>query len=342
MLRANKYLVHRLKQRFLTGAAVVAASICCSPNAHCQLPAKIPVSNAGASSPAAFPLSSKVSRTVQRVTGINFLTGIVTSEVAKVVLERKLGGKVKVKVSTYSLTDLVAGKIKSVRIKTDGSTAIGKIPLGPVLISSNNPIWLNYRLHKGRKPGLNLPLTMSVRAELDEQHLGDALASETLAKSLRGLKMDLPGLGEQQLQVLEPHVQLTADAIKLDAILITKGASPDTGVSLQIVAKPVLQGSKIVLADMQVSSPDIEDPSAFSKFAEELFNPIVDFARFDRADHAFRLTSFELQSGKVIGTGSLLLAPKQLAQTIPISGPISGRISGQISGQNSGRRSKLY
>lgn len=71
-----------------------------------------------------------------------------------------------------------------------------------------------------------------------------------------------------------------------------------------------------MLENMQISCPEIEDPAAFAKFAEELFNPILDFGKFDRADHAFRLTSFGLEQEKIVGDGYLLLVPKnQIAGT---------------------------
>jgi LmeA-like phospholipid-binding len=280
--------------------------------AQVVVPTPIPsaaTTKAPAKPEAPFPLGSKFSRTIQRVTGVNLITGVVASEVAKQVLQHKLGGKVKVKVRTYSLTDTLAGKVKSVSIQTSGCN-LKDVPLGQVAIKSENPIWYDYHRRNGHRPGLNLPVAMTVQAQVDQDQVGKALSTEAVSKSLRGLKLDLPGLGEQQLQILNPKVQLTGDSVKIDATLVTLGASPDTGVAIVISAKPVLQGSKIMLENMQVSSPDIEDPAAFAKFAQDLFNPILDFGKFDRADHAFRLTSFGLQQDKVVGNGCLLLVPK--------------------------------
>lgn len=190
---------------------------------------------------APFPLSSKLSRTVQKVTGINLLTGAVTSEVAKHVLQHKLGGTVKVKVHTYSLTDTLAGKIKSVSVQTDGCK-VKDVPLGNVAVKSENPIWYDFKRGKGHKTGLQQPVAMMVKAQVDEEQVARALSTEAISKSLRGLKLDLPGLGETQLQILNPKVQLTGEAVKIDATLVTLGASPDTGVPILISAKPVLQG----------------------------------------------------------------------------------------------------
>jgi hypothetical protein len=225
------------------------------------------------------------------------------------VIQHKLGGKVKVRIRTYSFTDTLAGKIKSVSIRTDGCK-IKDVPLGQVSIKSENPFWYDYHRKNGHKPGLNQAVAMTVTAQVDQQQVARALSTEAVSKSLRGLKLDLPGLGEQQLQILNPKVKLAGDKIKIDATLVTLGADPETGVAIVISAKPVLQGAKIMLEEMEVSSPDIEDPAAFAKFAQDLFNPIFDLGKFDRADHAFRLTNFGLMDDKVVGNGNLLLVPR--------------------------------
>jgi hypothetical protein len=258
-----------------------------------------------------FPIGNKFSRTVQTVTGVNFFTQLVAGMIASRVVEKKVGGHVKVKVKVYSLTDLFAGKVKSVSIKGRGCT-LKDVPLGTVLLVSNDPIWFDWHRRDGKVTGLSYPFTMRVTGDLGQQEVCKALSTESLANSLRGLKLDVPGLGEQRLQVLQPRVALGDRRIQIDARLITRGASPDTGVDLTISAVPVLDGSKIFLREMRVSSPDIIDPEHFAKFVEDLFNPIVDFGKFDRADHAFRLTSFVVERDRVNASGNLLLVPRSV------------------------------
>jgi hypothetical protein len=268
----------------------------------------------GKDKPVPFAIGSSFSRNIQKVTGINFITGIVTGAVAQTILHHKLGGKIKVSVKTYSLTDLIAGKVKSVSIQSHGCHLHG-VPLGDFSAHSNNPIWFDYRKGGAHIYGLNNPVTLDVKAELNQNHVCRALAAEAVIKSMRGLKLDLPGLGETQLQVLNPKVAMSQGLINIHALLVTEGASPDTGIDLEISATPKLVGSKIMLENMKVTCPEIEAPETFSKFAEDLFNPVVDFGRFDRSNFAFRLTSFELAHDKIIGDGCLLLVPKATTKT---------------------------
>jgi hypothetical protein len=270
-----------------------------------------------------FPLSSKFSRRLQRYTGINWLSAAIASQAASFVVHQKLGGKVKVKVKTYSLTDLIAGKIKSVSIDVKEPKLSG-IGLGEVSIKSGSPIWYAYRKGKNGERGLKSAVIMSVRASLSQKQIARALENPSVASKLHGLKLDLPGLGEQQLEVVKPKVQIIDDLLKVEGTLVTKGGTLESGVPVTIVARPKLVGdSQIVLDQMKVDSPDIVEPEKFADFTCKLLNPVVDFARMDRKDHAFRLDTLKVsgRDGDVEGDGRLLLVPKvraassQLAQT---------------------------
>ncbi len=259
--------------------------------------------------PPPFPIGSKFSRTVQKVTGITFLSDVIAGQAAKKVLRKKLGGKVKVKVKTFGLTDLVAGKIKSVSVSSDGG-AYKNVPLGEVKMDSATPIWYQYKRKDGQKPGLKTAILLNVKGDLSTNDIITALGSERIAKSMRGLKLDLPGLGEQQLQVVRPKVEIGDNTLKIDALLVTQGAAENTGVPIVISGRPVLEGDKIFLRKMKVNSPDIAEPEKFAAFAEELLNPIVDFSRMDRKDHAFRLKELAIKKDVVQGGGQLLIAPR--------------------------------
>jgi|688.fasta_scaffold131183_3 hypothetical protein len=273
-------------------------------------------SDSQAKSPAttqpSFPIGSKFSRTVQKVTGITFLSDVIAGQAAKHVLQKKLGGKVKVKVKTFGLTDLVAGKVKSVSVSSDGGS-YKNVPLGEVEMASATPIWYQYKRKEGQTRGLKTPILLNLKGNLSSQDVVVALGSERIAQSMRGLKLDLPGLGDQQLQVVRPKVEIGDNELTVDALLVTLGGSEDTGVPIKIAGKPVLEGDKIFLRSMKVESPDIVEPEKFSAFAEELLNPIVDFSRMDRKDHAFRLKELAVKKDIVQGGGQLLIAPKAQA-----------------------------
>lgn len=264
----------------------------------------------GASKPKRpFAIGNKFSRTVQTATGITFVSQIISNEIASRVASKKLGGHVKVRMQLYGLTDLLAGKIKSVTVKGDGCS-YKQMPLGQVTLSSATPIWFDWHKLNGKTVGLREPIYVSIAGSLRQEDVCKALSSEAVTRSLRGLRLDLPGLGDQQLEILDPKVSLQEKRITISSKMVTKGASADTGIDMTLSAMPVLNGSKILLTDMVVSCPDIMDPTSFSKFVQDLFNPIIDFGRYDRSDHAFRLEKFTIEKDRVLGDGNLLLVPR--------------------------------
>ena len=63
--------------------------------------------------------------------------------------------------------------------------------------------------------------------------------------------------------------------------------------------------------NLVVDCPYIVEPEKFASFVEELINPIVDFGRYDRTTHAFRLSKFAVEEKSVSGQGELILVPAQ-------------------------------
>ncbi|HEY9786681.1 MAG TPA: hypothetical protein V6D17_14865 [Candidatus Obscuribacterales bacterium] len=263
----------------------------------------------------AFPIAGKLSRTIQTITGLNLLTGMIASYTAGAILKKKFGGKVRVSIKTFSLTDLLAGKVKSVSCKLAGSSIRG-VRLGEVQAATKQPIWLDFR--NKRHIQLKSPVLVSVKAALNQKDVTQALQSPQVASTLRGLNVDLPGLGSQQLQVLKPKVEFEKDVVKIEAILVTEGASEATGVPVVISGRLKLSNDTLLLEDLKVTGDGIVEPEKFAAFAEKLLNPIVDFRKLDRRDHAFRLARIDFGSEGVSGEGSLILAPRagasQLAQ----------------------------
>jgi len=108
------------------------------------------------------------------------------------------------------------------------------------------------------------------------------------------------------------------DKIKISGTLVTKGASPDTGVPLTIAGKISLQGDdRVVLENMTVDSADIIEPQKFAAFVEQLLNPLVNLQRFDRRNLAVRLNTLQVSDGFVKAQGKLLLAPRQAPKISP-------------------------
>lgn len=277
-----------------------------------------PGPDGGSPKPAApFPLGNKVSRNLQKYTGINWVTGVVAGKVAGALIRHKIGGKAKVKVKTYSFTDLIAGKLKSVDVKLEGSQVEG-VKLGRIEVKADSPIWYYPYKNKSTKRGLHNPVNFAVKGDLNQEDVEKALASQEITSAIRGFKLDLPGLGDRELEVLEPKVDIEKGLVRIDGTLVTKGAKADTGVPLKIEATPKLvANNEIFLTNLKVDSPYIVEPEKFAYFMSDLLNPIVRLSRYDRTTHAFRLLSLDVSDSSVKGEGNLLLVPKDYQSQAP-------------------------
>jgi hypothetical protein len=229
-----------------------------------------------------FAITGKFNRIFQKCTGITYISEVTTDYVAQKILKRKFGGKVKVTVKTYSFTDLIHLKVRVATVRMTGAH-YKEIPLGKIEIQSRTPFWVGLGEHK--HPSLQKVALLSFKTEYSDKELGQILHSEQVTNALRFLKLDLsslgPGLDEQKLQMHEPELRLDDGSIILKTTVATPNADPSTGSAITVSGNPQLRGDDLVyLEKVKVESPDIEDPERFSKFVENLINPLINLKQF--------------------------------------------------------------
>lgn len=271
-----------------------------------------------AEAPAPFSIGNKFSRALQRYTGINYLAGFISSRVASGVVSHKLGNSVeaKVQVKTYSFTDLIAGKVRCVTVcltpNIDRKSA-ESMP-GSVIATTQHPVWINYR-NKKKPKGVQSPVLVAIDGQLSEDDLANAVANPEVASRLKLLKIDLPGMGSQQIQVLNPNVQLQGNKVRLEGKLCAANADPKSAVQVCFVGEPALEGDyRIVVKNVQVDSNTIDSPNYFAQFAQQLMNPLVDFRRMDKHNRAIRMQNLKVADNRVQFNAKLLLAPRPVSQ----------------------------
>jgi hypothetical protein len=258
-----------------------------------------------------FKVSTGISHGIQKYSGLTWLSERAAGAAAGAYLSVKTHGRVSAKIRSYGLTDLLGGRFKSMDLTARGGEFRG-VPFGNVHIACTTPFQLRYFKRKDQRAGLVAPILVAVDGDIDKAQLSRALKSPKVTDGLRFLKFDLPGLGAQRLSLLDPHVELLDDKIKVDSYMVTAGAPRETGIKLAVTGKVLLDRERYLrLRDMQVQSSDIDQPQNFGPFLEELFNPLVDFGRYDRNTHAFRLQKLEIGNQRVNYAGRLVLAPKK-------------------------------
>jgi LmeA-like phospholipid-binding len=261
-----------------------------------------------------FHVSNGVSRFLQTYSGLNWISEKAAGATAGAFFSRKTHGKVHVKIKSYGFTDLLNGEFKSVELNARDGYFKG-VPYGRIHVLTSSPFKVRFFKGKNKQArrGLQAPLLVAIDGQIGEKDLSKALKSPKVTDGLRFLKFDLPGLGSQRLRIQDPHVDLLGDRIAVDSYLITDGGAPDTGIQLRVLAHPQLEKERYIkLLNMEVESKDMRNPQFFGPFAEQLFNPLVDFGRYDRLTHAFRMDKLEIDKERINYAGRLLLAPKPM------------------------------
>ncbi len=257
-----------------------------------------------------FKIAGSYSRLFQKYSGATSASEFVTDILLYLTLKKIFGGRVKVRVKTFSFTDLWHLKVKKTIVSLRKSH-YKDIPLSKVDIESQTPFWFTLKHHCLE---VMHPALFSFKMQVSEQDLDKMLHNPTVTNSLRALRLDLaslgPSLGEQRLQMHEPEVTLQDGLIKVKLNLSTQGADPSTYVYMTVSGQPKLHGAdKLYLENVVIDSPDITEPEKFSKFVENLINPLINFNRFDKPNFALRLDEITVKSKTVSVTGRVLLGP---------------------------------
>ena len=257
-----------------------------------------------------FKITGSVSRRFQGYSGITSSSEFITNLILHHELKKLFGGKIKIRVKTYSFTDLWHLKVKKAKISLIGSH-YKDIPLGKVEIESLTPFWFVFA---HRHLEVKNPSLFSFKMTITEKELDQILHSSKATNSLKALRLDLasmsPGMSEQRIQMHEPEVTINDDAIMVKARLATQGAEDSTAVLMTISGKPKLHGNDCVfLEEVKIDSADITEPEKFSKFVENLINPLINLNRFDKPNFALRLDDLKVKSKSVSVTGRIILGP---------------------------------
>ncbi len=258
-----------------------------------------------------FKITGSLSRRLQQYSGLTASSEFITNLLLHYTLQKLFGGRIKIRIKTYSFTDLWYLKVKKATINMKGSH-YKDIPLGTVEVESLTPFWFVFK--HGRLDVKN-PSLFAFKMSVSESELDQILHSSKATNSLKALRLDLanigPGAGEQRIQMHEPQVMLNDGSIMVKARLATQGGDPSTAVFMTISGKPRLQDNdRIFLEEVKIDSEDITDPEKFSKFVENLINPLINLHRFDKPYFAIRLDEMTVKSKSVSVVGRLIIGPR--------------------------------
>jgi len=166
----------------------------------------------------AYPISSPVSRGIQRMFGLNLLTTWAAEFAIKNQVSKQLQkGNIKVHLKAYSAGDLLAGKIKSFEI-TGKNVVFNDIYISS--LKAQSLCDFTYIDYTKTPVMLNSPLFVKFNAEVSNAEFNKIFASDTVKSALQDIKVKINGLdfGEVDFTNVKPSINKERITIKADLV----------------------------------------------------------------------------------------------------------------------------
>jgi len=251
----------------------------------------------------AYPISSPISRGIQRVLGFN----IITTKIAETIIKNEISklitkGKVKVNINAYSAGDLIAGKIKSFEI-TGKNVAYNDIYLSSVNVHSLCDF--TYFDYKKTPAVLSSPLFIKYNAEIKSAELEKIFTSDSIKEALQGIKIVINNVdfGKVDFVDIKPSINNSKINIKANLIYTSRIFAFKLPINLQTSLKT--SNDKIFLTNLKFASDSISNDLIFIKNSIELNNiNIFDLKTIKKDETDIKIKKINIVNDKIFIEGT--------------------------------------
>ena len=250
-----------------------------------------------------YPISSSISRGIQRFFGINILTtwaaeAIIKNQISKLIQK----GSVKVNVQAYSAGDLLAGKVKSFEIS-------GKnLVYNDIYISSVKAQSLcdfTYFDYKKTPAMLNSPLFLKYEAEIKNKEFQKIFASDALKDALQGIPINVGffKVGEVDITNIKPSIANNKINMKADLVYKKTPFVFKFPISFETAIK--IKNDKILLTNFKFTTDNESDDLKFITNSIELNNiNIFDLKTVEKEDSDINVKKIKVVNDKIFIEGT--------------------------------------
>ena len=250
-----------------------------------------------------YPISSHVSRGIQRIFGVNILTtwaaeAIIKNQILKLIQK----GSVKVNVKAYSAGDLFAGKVKGFEIS-------GKnIVYNDIYISSVKAQSLcdfTYFDYKKTPAMLNSPLFLKYEAEIKNKEFQKIFASDTLKNALQGIPINMGFLkiGEVDITDLKPNI--ANNKINMKANLVYKKTPFVFKFPISFETAIKVKNDKILLTNFKFTTEEESNDLKFITNSIELNNiNIFDLKTVEKENSDINIKKIKVVNDRIFLEGT--------------------------------------
>ena len=244
--------------------------------------------------------SGKISVNVQKYLGLNLITDFLSESLVKSAIKIKTQAeRINVDLKIYSALDLILKKVKSLNINAE-KLLVHDIPIEDIKISVNDPVCFR------KKRVLSVVRVIS-SVKVDLSKVNEVINNLPKWKKIFSrLELPIPPFGETEISINNISIKIDENG-RIDAFAEVRSiVNPESEpLELQFTGNLALDGKKLIANNLGTEIKDIftKDSDigiAFSKFLEDLINPIFNFGKYEKNGHTIDTVRLLFESNNII------------------------------------------
>ena len=260
------------------------------------------------------PTSGHISYNIQKYTGLNFITDFLTEKTIKAILKIKTKAKkTDVSLSLYSAFDLFTKKVKSLDISAEKLFVKG-IPVDRFDLITRTPIYF-------KKGKVVIPLQTTSKVEVNLENITNVVNNLPRWKKAFGdLELPVPPFGSTRIAINNFEITVDEDGFLRAGADVRSLENPDSEtINVKFTGKLAIKDKKLIIFNLQTQMEDIfteesEVGKSFSKFLEDLINPVFSFHKFERNGITIDNVNLSFVTNKMLLEINSTLLPEQTEQ----------------------------
>jgi hypothetical protein len=244
--------------------------------------------------------SGKIFVNIQKYLGLNLMADLLGESLVKGVVKIKTRAeRINVNLEIYSALDLILKKIKSFNVNAE-KLLVEDVPVENIKLSINDPICI-------RKKRVLSTIRIYSLVRIDLNKVNEVINNlPKWEKVFSHLELPVPPFGDTEISINNISIKIDENG-RIDAFAEVRSIlKPESEpLELQFTGNLATDGKKLVAKNIETEIKDIftKDSDigiAFSKFLEDLINPIFNFGKYEKNGLTIDTVKLSFESNNII------------------------------------------
>lgn len=246
----------------------------------------------------AYPISNPVSRGIQSIFGLNFLTTKIAEAVIKSQVSNLLQkGSVKVHLKGYSAGDLIAGKVKSFEV-TGKNLVFNDIYLSS--FDAKSLCDFTSFSYMSKPPMLKSPLFLGYKADITNDNLSKTFSSSSIKDSLQNIDIQAGIINLGKISFVDVKPSIINKKLKMKANMQFHKAFISLTIPINFETSLKAQNNKIYLTGFKFAPDAVSSDLKFITDFLELTNiPVLDLNSMEKNNSEINIKKIKIVDDKI-------------------------------------------